>query len=373
MTEETFTVKLANHGRTIPRETFQQMFPECIWNSALEMSTDTVIEVTHPSVTRKIVSQIRVMCYQKRYGFVNSEITPDEYRAAHHYLNIPIFACMTFPDYNQYWGPYQEEMIRKITFVEYPDYMTFALNVQTLAVMEYIWARIPASETVNVDQHALIVATKKGYLPLIEGLFRRGLSPLSEHKCAECKFNALLSADRAKQLDVIGIMVSRLRPETIIEFLPISSIESAPYLLRHPEMKTEHLFQAVKLLSPEQLHLLARDLIVHPKISRDVLEQFNFLEDVSLWTIETFLKSELSRTEDLPILLIRCLQITYEMGVEVLLQDSRMTRALVLALYPLIKVFCRNDTTRIKYCFERWLKAHPPSSSKMSRSVQMIH
>jgi hypothetical protein len=362
MTEETFTVKLGPHERKIPRESFRQMFPECIWNSALEMSTDTVIEVTHPSVTRKIVTQIQVMCYQKTYDADDPEITQEEYRAAHRYLNIPIFACMLCPEYNRYWFPDQAAKIRQVTLADYPGYMTFTVNAQTLAVMEYVWAKIPASETVNIDQHALIMAAKKGDVALIEGLLRRGLTPLTEHKCSDCKVNALLTASRAGMVPIVKMMVPRLCPVTVIGYLPLIHIESARIILQHPGIETQHLFQAVKLLTHGQLLDLTEDLIGHPKMSRAVLEQFDFLRGIPTHYFSTFLSSELSRAEDLPILLIRCLQDLYAEEAEIILRDSRMTRAIVLAFQPLSAILRRQnpyDQITIEHQFDQWLRTHP--------------
>lgn len=354
-----FTVHLQDNSKwQLPIETFRQLFPECIWISALEMSTDTAITCENPAVSERILQLLQRMCRDSSYGCLETTIPPEEYRAAHRYLNIPIFACMAYPEYERYWFYGQEMELRRVTLAQYQGYMTFTLNAQTLAVMEYVWAKIPASETVDIDRHALITAVKTSQTALVEGLFRRGLSPLTEHKCESCKYNALLTADRLGYQEILAMMVPRLRPEICVEYVPL--IKRAHVLLKHPGLETEHLLNIVKLLTDEQLLGLTPILIMHPKMTRSILERFNFLQGIHVRDLKTFLDSKLSRAEDLPILLLRCSLDVKSGGLEIILQDSRITRTMVMFMVRHFLGKRRSaDLLIVDYYFDQWLEMHP--------------
>src|SRR5581483_11968763 len=101
----TFTVQLKDgHQFTLPLDTFREMFPECIWTSALEgvEESGTLIEVENPVVTIEVMALLTQMTQTKRFGHPSNDITPEGYRAAHRYLNIPIFASMAWPEYETY-------------------------------------------------------------------------------------------------------------------------------------------------------------------------------------------------------------------------------------------------------------------------------
>src|SRR5437868_132922 len=237
----TFMVRLRDEEFPLCRDSFQELFPECIWTSALEMSSDSMIEVENPAVTPKLVRLLQRMAETKTFGQPDPDITPEEYRAAHRYLNIPILACMAYPaqDYQLYWSGQNEMTIRQKCCLErYESFLYVALVHGTIIVMEYIWAKIPATQTVPWDEHIMVQAATFGRLSLVEGLLRRGLTPYTEHKnCSECKWNVFFTAEKKDQLDIVQMMLLRLHPAMVVRYAPLVKPKTAKILLTHPELE----------------------------------------------------------------------------------------------------------------------------------------
>jgi hypothetical protein len=350
----TFTVCLDKGSKwLLPLENFRQLFPECVWTSALDMSLDTLITCEHPAVSERILELLLRMCQDGCYGHPDAKISSDEYRAAHRYLNIPIFACMAEPKFAQVWRQETKFQEKLEDIFEYELWLIESIQEETLALMEYIWAKIPPTETLAIDRVYVKMAAVNGWIWLLEGLFRRGFTPMTE---CNSKFIVLIAADNNRD-ECVRWMLPKISPDDIPGVCCCVKPDMARILLTHPQLEATHLLRLVQRTHQSIIEPLTCDIIFHPKATRPLVEAFEFTTLVTEpLKVQQFLESKLSQPEDIPLLLERCHLLDWPSSIEVILKDSRVTHAMIRLMHA--RSARSRDLNQIHILYCDWLGNH---------------
>lgn len=352
----TFTIQTSNRKELhFPMESFRQLFPESVWTSALEMSSDTVITCENPVVSERILQLLQRMCHDNRYGSLDTTITSEEYIAAHRYLNIPIFACMTEPKFTEMWVSDPKVFRNDLEDItQYQGWLSHSMENETLAIMDYIWAKIPASETVSIDRGYVRMAAEMGWIWLLKGFFRRGFTPLTE-----CNSKSILriAADN-KRDECFRWMLPIISPDKIPELCCYLKPNMAKMALMHSQLEEVHLLRLVQSTHQSILEPLTCDLLFHPKATRPLVEAFEFTTELAKEPskVQQFLESKLSRAEDIPLLLERYHILAWINGVEVILKDARVTHAVIRLMHS--RSAWSRDLIQIHILYCDWLANH---------------
>lgn len=289
---DTFYVRLQNYTWEFPKKKFQQLFPDSMLTSALELSSDSIITLDNPKVTPEIMAYLWFIL---KYGFV---LPPRhlQTRTAGAYLGIPILLIAANPclrNLSQRGNLLDAKAMSNPE--KYWPLISTAARVNDIDVVRYLFGLIPGEMTQSMDSMLMLDAAIAGWAEVFRLLLQRGLNPRTVIETGEFRppfIESLVDAERTLPEYEDSIQFNSRPGVEFLNSLKNADGDQIPYilLLAPVEMQPGHktiLEMVLRFGLPDDLILrLISEYIIRANVQVDVVKQLvTHLKEVNSYAL----------------------------------------------------------------------------------------
>lgn len=152
-----FTISLPRYSyeHTFDLAQFKKCYPESMITATLDISTDTVIELTRPEVTPTCLKYLEQVTNGNLYPPSSEDLT-----SASRYLLIPFIAVASDPLYIDFYPQFMgvDILDAGVVSMQYMGIMSFAIRNKFHRLTEYIWDLAPIKDHPQDNVHLGYIA-----------------------------------------------------------------------------------------------------------------------------------------------------------------------------------------------------------------------